>query len=466
MTGIGILSFSDGRKRVHDGLAPYISQVEERLASVVEADGEFQAVRYSTPIWNVELAREAAAALRAQGVSGVILNVPVFAFPNFALIAALKGLGPYLAIAPVNGRLPGLGGLLAAVNFLHQNGIACEKVWGNPEDAEIAKKLRVFCRASRAFSGLQGSVYGLFGGRSIGMGTGAANPDLWIRKFGVDIEHVDQLEIIRRAHLIPRERVDTAFAWVSDNVGRIKYDGDKLTEDTLRLQIACHAAIKEIVAERKMDFIGVKCHYELSEYQITQCLSAALMNDPYDWDGPKEPTVFSCEADSDGALTMQIMKLLSGLPTMFVDFRHFDEQEGVFAFCNCGAVASWYAERGNRPQDNLRSVTLHPLIPKYAGKGCHVQFMAKEGEMTFGRLTHSGDDYRLTVFKGNIVRLPVEKLEETCPQWPHAYVKPACDPMTLIARYENNHVHGVPGDYVEELRTVCQMTGTEFVLVE
>ena len=46
------------------------------------------------------------------------------------------------------------------------------------------------------------------------------------------------------------------------------------------------------------------------------------MNDPYDWNGPKEPTVMACEADSDAALTMQILKLLTEDPVLFMDVRH------------------------------------------------------------------------------------------------------------------------------------------------
>jgi L-fucose isomerase len=458
---IGILSFSDGRKRVHDGLAPYITDCEKRLVRIFEEDGGFKTVTGQEIIWNAELARTEADRLSAAQVDGIILNVPVFAFPNYSLIAAMRGRGPYLGIAPINGKFPGLGGLLAATNLLHQNGIYCDKVWGNPEDPETRHKLLVFARASRAVNRLKGSVYGLFGGRSIGMGTGAVNPDLWMEVFGVDTEHVDQLEIIRRAGLVDPAETDRAFRWLTEKAGKILYDGDKLTEETFKFQIACYLATKEIVKERKIDFLGVKCHYDLSEYQTAQCVAADFMNDPWDWDGPKEPTVYSCEADSDGALTMQVMKLVSGLPVMFVDFRHYDEKEKVFAFTNCGAFASWYAARSENPEENLKHVTFHPLIPKYAGKGAHVQFIAREGAMTLGRLTHTKGRYKFTLFRGEIVSMPAEKVAETCPQWPHAFIRVKGDPYALIQSYENNHVHGVFGDYIAELEKFSEIIGID-----
>jgi hypothetical protein len=40
------------------------------------------------------------------------------------------------------------------------------------------------------------------------------------------------------------------------------------------------------------------------------------LNDPYDWNGPKEPIVAATEADMDGALTMEILKHISNQPVL------------------------------------------------------------------------------------------------------------------------------------------------------
>ncbi|MGI8779462.1 MAG: hypothetical protein ACR2L8_04725 [Solirubrobacteraceae bacterium] len=37
-----------------------------------------------------------------------------------------------------------------------------------------------------------------------------------------------------------------------------------------------------------------------------------LLNDPYDCNGPKQPTVCATEADAYAALTMQLLKYVSG----------------------------------------------------------------------------------------------------------------------------------------------------------
>ena len=43
---------------------------------------------------------------------------------------------------------------------------------------------------------------GLFGGRSLGIDTGTFDPMQWRSQFGVDVTHIDQLEIVRRADLV------------------------------------------------------------------------------------------------------------------------------------------------------------------------------------------------------------------------------------------------------------------------
>ena len=40
MIRVGVLSVSDGRKRVHDGLMPYIAEQANRIKAALEATGE------------------------------------------------------------------------------------------------------------------------------------------------------------------------------------------------------------------------------------------------------------------------------------------------------------------------------------------------------------------------------------------------------------------------------------------
>ena len=70
--------------------------------------------------------------------------------------------------------------------------------------------------------------------------------------------------------------------------------------------------------------------------------------------------VYACEADSDAALTMQILKLLTNDPVVFMDVRHWDEENQVLEFCNCGSESTWYAAKSDDPDENMKNVTLFP----------------------------------------------------------------------------------------------------------
>jgi len=457
MIRIGLLSFSDGRERVHKNLSPIIEETARQIRKKLEDTEKIKVISGKEIIWQHAQAREQARFVAAQGVDGTILNVPVFAFPNLVRIACQFAQAPFLAFSPLFGGLPGLGGMLGASNALEQVGIPCEKVYGSLDDKDVTDKLLVFCRTAHALNGLRGRVLGLIGGRSIGMVTGEPSPDIYSSLFGIDVDHIDQLEIIRRSSQVTSERINHAFHWLEKNVKSIEFDSKKLTQESLEDQIRNYYATKSIIEERQLDFVAVKCHYEMSEYYFTQCLSAAFMNDPYDWDGKKEPLVFSCEADADAALTMQILKLLSGKPVIFTDLRHFDSENDIMVLCNCGAMSTWYAKQSENPSENLKEVSLVPVIEKYGGSGCHVRYIAGEGEMTFARLFRKAGQYHMTIFSGEVKKFPIEKLDETCPAWPHLFVKLSVSPEKLIPNLGSNHIHGVAGDFSAELKKFCKL---------
>ncbi|MEA4932604.1 MAG: L-fucose isomerase [Lawsonibacter sp.] len=459
---VGLLSFSDGRASVHASLGDYIVQQGADIKSALEATGEIEVLLpASGTICSNGLARQCAREIKAQLPDVVVFNVPIFAFPNFSVVAESVLELPTLVLSNVNGGLPGLGGLQAASNFLRQCGYPCEKVWGNISEPDALAKCMHFLRAAYAASQLRGQVFGLIGGRSIGMGSGSAPADLWQHTFGVDVDHTDQLEIVHRAAQIPEEQVQHAYDWLCSHTRRVEYDNDKLTESSLKEQIRHYYATKSICEEKSYAFVGVKCHYELSAYSCTQCLAAAFFNDPYDWDGPKDIRVFTCEGDCEGGLTMQVMRLLSGEPAIFADFRFYKAESNLLYFCNCGAMATWYANRSADPIENMKKVSLRPIIAKYTGKGCHVEYIAKGGKMTFGRITHELDHFIFTVFTGTAKELPEEALNETCTAWPHVFVEPDAPYEQILAGYDCNHVHAIAGDWVEEICHFCQLKGIE-----
>ena len=93
----------------------------------------------------------------------------------------------------------------------------------------------------------------------------------WRKQFGVDVEHIDQLEIIRRAELIEEQASDKMVTWLDENMGSVDYDEVKLTPERLDFQSRCYLATREIIAEFGLDFVAIKCMPDLTNHYVPQC---------------------------------------------------------------------------------------------------------------------------------------------------------------------------------------------------
>jgi L-fucose isomerase len=246
----------------------------------------------------------------------------------------------------------------------------------------------------------------------------------------------------------------------------VHYDGRQLTPELLERQLRSYAAMRELIAERKLDFCGIKAQPELTDHFCTMDVTEAFLNDPYDWDGPKEPTVCSTEADMDAALTMQVLKGLSGTPALFADVRHHHAELGVWDLCNSGQHATWFAERSPAADDNLRHVHLYPEDFYFPAGGASVHHLAGPGEMTFARLTRMDGRYRMHVLRGALVQFDPETNERlmraSTYEWPHAFARFTADADEVLSRYGSNHIHAIPGDHTAALHHVCRFLEVDF----
>lgn len=462
---LGIIGVSDGDPEVHETLKDVVQAQVDVIVAALQRDGRVDVVLADCLVDSVEKAKTQAELLKSRGVDGTLISHGVFAYPNFSAVIAKNGKGPFMLCANLFPDWPGMVSMLAAGGALDHLGIEHFRAAGDFNDPAVLEKIVRFARCAYVVSALNGQKYGLIGGRSLGMYSATVSMQDWQQQFGVDVDHMDQSEIVRIAETIPEAQVQKAFDWLTEHCGGIHYDGNRLTEEKLRTQIRHYEALKQIVANNDYDFIGVKCHYEMSRHYCTECIAAAFMNDPYDWDGKKEPVVYACEADSDAALTMQILKLLTHDPVLFMDVRHYDAENDVMVFCNCGSQSTYYAGRSDDPAENLKNVNLYPCLEIYAGGGCHVNCMTKPGHVTIARLNRRCGKYRMTLIPADIVTLPEEKMAETTMEWPHNFAKLPFDHNIFLEHFSANHCHAVYGDQVEELRMICKMLDIEVELL-
>ncbi|MEI8352444.1 MAG: L-fucose/L-arabinose isomerase family protein [bacterium] len=462
---VGILTFSDGRKHIHESLLSLNRRYQDGLACALEAGGAVEVVAGQEIIGDHKTAQREGRRLTEKGCDLTICNYSIWCYPHLTAVATAFAPGPFLLFCNVHPSEPGMVGMLAAAGTLAQLDRPHTRVWGRIEDQAVLAKVMAFIRAAGALALLKGQTYGLFGGRPLGMYTAVSNLDQWQKMFGLDVEHVEQEDIVRYARKADVKQVDRALGWLEKHVGHIAYDGKGLTPEKLKLQIRSYYAFRQIIAERGLDFVGTKAHGDLTDTFVTMDIAEAFLNDPYDWDGPHEPIVAATEADMDGALTMQIFKLISGEPVLFSDVRHYDADDKVWYFSNSGTHATYFAGRSKDPAKNLKHVSFFPEASYYPAGGASVHHFAAPGHVTLARLARKDGRYWMAIVPGEVVQFPrkvmVAKGKTVTPEWPIAFTRLECPADDFLANFPCNHIHGCYGDWTAELLHVAELLGIE-----
>ena len=225
--------------------------------------------------------------LRAAGVEAFVAHVPCWTAPNLVVRGIQRMDLPTAVISNKSPATHGTVGLLGAAGALAQIDYPHLRVREDFDSGKITDKVLPLFRAASAVKQLRGETFGLFGGRSLGIDTGTFDPMQWREQFGVDVEHIDQLEIIRRAEKMTEDQSAEMMAWLTKNVQSIGYNDQGLTPAKLSFQVRCYLATKQIIEEKGLDFGAIKCMPDLSNNYVPQCISAAFMPSPYDASGTK-----------------------------------------------------------------------------------------------------------------------------------------------------------------------------------
>jgi L-fucose isomerase len=302
-------------------------------------------------------------------------------------------------------------------------------------------------------------VLGVFGSRSLGIFTTVSDVAQWQRLFDVDIKFFDESSIVEKAKKMDDGRVKEYKEWLLGQLQSCEY-GELFTPEALDRQIRSYLSLRDLVEENRLDFVGNKCQRELSDGYTTQCLAHMMLNSTGDILGGKRPTVHACESDTDGALTMRLLSLLSGgKAAALMDVRYLDTERNMLALANCGAIANdFYCKEDQRC--GLTSVKAVPHAFGAAG-GCAFSGIMEAGPVTLARLCRKNGRYWMAIIKGEVVIPENGELDSITPQFPKGLIKVNLDEK-FLNEFGSNHLHVVRGDYLEELETFCKLKSIEF----
>jgi L-fucose isomerase len=389
----------------------------------------------------------AARALQEQGADCVLLLLGTWVFAP-TVVDTLRAVdlpfGIWAEDCPGSFSLTAGGAVHGSLDEL---GLKHRFFYGSPGSAALAGEIAAFARAAAALRSLRGRRLAVIGGRVMGMYTTMADIIQVKNLFGVEVEQIDSL------------RVQMAAARLAEGeVGRVgkelreRFGGVHTQEAALDKSIRLYLALKAILEQEGYGIAALKCQEEMINDYACFCLAASLLNN--------EGFTISCEADINAALTMHLLRAVSGGVALFGDINHLDLEQGALRIVNCGSMPTALAA-------DEKKVELANQY-EYLGRagGATVVFAVRSAPVTIARLFRLEGRYAMVAAEGSTEEFPRERFREAREYWPHALVRLNGDAGELVQNFRSNHMHLCLGGHLGALRELCRWLGVRFIGLE
>ena len=296
-----------------------------------------------------------------------------WAYPDFSVspVWQLPRDLPKLMLGSAIPDFPGAVGMLAAAGGCAHVGMQFDRLFAEhfEDHSEYAEGLEKFLKtghyqrpypksievkvtaahkaaAKKVKDRLKGMVYGVVGPRSMQMWNKISECD-FLRTFGIAREGFDGLRLAKMAEQIPDARAEAAVNFLVEKGMALHLGTDPvrtLTRGMVVFQIKVYFALLELKRQFGLDFIGVQDQLDWIDHYPATDLTLGLLNNKLRPESDGKTFVAATEADDGAAITMQVLKLLSGgEPAGFNDLRYWDVRQGLYWFVNSGALAPYFA---------------------------------------------------------------------------------------------------------------------------
>ncbi len=219
-----------------------------------------------------------------------------------------------------------------------------------PED--VKEKLLRFGRAAIAVATMRGKSYLQIGSQCMGIAGSIIDQDFMEEYFGMRVESVDEVEILRRMEegIYNEEEYQKALAWTKehckegrdDNPDFVKFSAEE-KEKQWEFTVKMYCIIKDLMAGNKN--LPEGCEEEMvghnaivggfqGQRQWTDhwpnCdYPEALLSSSFDYEGAREPYTLATENDVLNGMGMLFMRLLTHRAQIFADVRTYWSGDAV-----------------------------------------------------------------------------------------------------------------------------------------
>lgn len=305
---------------------------------------DFELAAIEQPITNETEAVRARAEIERLNADFLMIQVSTFAAGEILLPLAQTGLRMGLWGVPEvaeNGAIPNNSfcGVNMYASILQQYlGAQARYKWfyGNLNGRTFRERLRVTVRALQAIKTLNGAKVALVGGIAPGFHDFCFDERLAREKLGVRIDRlVEYADIRDRALAYPKGEIAGAVEKMKQEYVGLSKDMD---QPHLENSARVYRAFQDLVEENGYDAIAISCWPKYRrDLGIVVCSVIGRLLD--------HGLVAACEGDVDSAVTMLLLRELTGERPMLMDLSKVDERDNTLLMWHCGSAPSWYADR-------------------------------------------------------------------------------------------------------------------------
>ena len=250
---------------------------------------------------------------------------------------------------------------LASVLATHaQKGLPAFGIYGHevmdcdnteiPED--VKEKLLRFGRAAVAAATMRGKSYLQIGSVCMGIGGSIVDQTFFEEYFGMRVESVDEVEVIRRMTegIYDKEEYEKALKWAKENCiegfdknpedmqkTRARKDEDwefvvkmmVIIKDLMNGNDNLPAGCEEEMVGHNAIAAGFQGQRQWTDFYPNCDFPESMLNTSFDWNGAREPYILATENDALNGMGMLFGKLLTNRAQMFADVRTYWSGESI-----------------------------------------------------------------------------------------------------------------------------------------
>ena len=364
---IGIRPTIDGRRgplKVREGLEDQTMNMARAAAKLFEenlkySNGEpVKVVIADTTIGRVAEAAACEEKFRREGVSITLTVTPCWCYGSETMDMNPETIK---AVWGFNGtERPGAVYLASVLATHAQKGLPAFGIYGHEVQdcddtsipADVEEKLLRFARAAVAAASMRGKSYLQIGSICMGIGGSIIDSDFLESYFGLRVESVDEVEIIRRMSegIYDEAEYQKALAWAKekciigfDKNPDIVRKSDEIKEEQFEFVVKMAVIIKDLMngndnlpegceeeaVGHNAIAAGFQGQRQWTDFYPNGDFAEAILNTSFDWNGAREPYILATENDVLNGMGMLFMKLLTNRAQMFADVRTYWSGDAV-----------------------------------------------------------------------------------------------------------------------------------------